>query len=156
MLLLLAAACLAFAAYLICEFVTTPARERAGALRRAIAWGRSRRSLETGSAPQQRSLQPLKERVARFVLRLNPKVTVDQVAFRLLAAGLNRRITPTGFLAGTAGLALARLVFGILLGSGSGGMVGVVLGLGFAAVGFIAPDMYVNNRAKSRRERIRA
>jgi tight adherence protein C len=35
-------------------------------------------------------------------------------------------------------------------------MLGVVLGLGFAAVGFIGPDMYVNAKAKSRRERIRA
>jgi tight adherence protein C len=156
-LLVLALACLAVAAYLIGDFVTTPARERAGALRRAISWGRSRRALEAASAPlQQRTLQPLKERVARFVLRLNPKVTVDQVAFRLLAAGLGRRITPTGFLAGKAGLAIVGFVFGILIGSGSGGMLGVVLGLGFGAVGFIAPDMYVNNKARGRRERIRA
>ena len=157
MLLVLALGCLALAAYLIGELVTTPARERAGALRRAISWGRSRRALEAASAPlQQRTLQPLKERVARFVLRLNPKVSVDQVAFRLLAAGLGRRMTPTGFLAAKAGLAIVAFVFGILIGSGSGGMLGVVLGFGFGAVGFIAPDMYVNNKAKGRRERIRA
>jgi tight adherence protein C len=155
-LLVLALGCLAVSAYLIGELVTTPARERAGALRRAMAWGRTRRSLEAALPLQRRTLQPLKERVARLVLRVNPKVTVDQVAFRLLAAGVSRRISPTGFLAGKAGLAMGGFAFGLLIGMGKSGMLGVVLGLGFAAVGFIGPDMYVNAKGKSRRERIRA
>jgi tight adherence protein C len=155
-LLVLALGCLAVSAYLIGELVTTPARERAGALRRAMAWGRTRRSLEAALPLQRRTLQPLKERVARLVLRVNPKVTVDQVAFRLLAAGVSRRISPTGFLAGKAGLAIGGFAFGLLIGMGKSGMLGVVLGLGFAAVGFIGPDMYVNAKGKSRRERIRA
>jgi tight adherence protein C len=154
--LVLALGCLAFAAYLIGDFITTPAQEREGALRRASSWGRTRRSLEAAAAPfQQRSLQPLKERIARLVLRLNPKVTQEQVAFRLLAAGLNRRITPTGFLAGKAVLAIGGLLFGIVVGSGKNGFLAVVFGLMFGAIGFIAPDMYVNGKAKSRRELIR-
>jgi len=156
-LLILGIACFGFAAFIISEIVTAPARERDGSLRRASSWGRTRRSVEAAAGPlQQRTFQPLKERVARLVLRLNPKVTVDQVAYRLLAAGLTRRVTPTGFLAGKALLAIGGLVFGLLFGSGSSGLIGVMLGLMFGALGFIGPDIYVNMKTKSRRDRIRA
>ena len=157
MLLILGLACLGFAAFIVTEIVTTPARERDGSLRRASSWGRPKRSVEAAALPlQQRTLQPLKERAARAVLRLNPKATMEQVSFRLLAAGLNRRLTPTGFLAGKAALAVGGLVFGLLLGSGSSGMVGVMMGLMFGAMGFIGPDFYVNSKMKNRRERIKA
>jgi len=156
MLLILALGCFAFAAYLLGEIVTAPARERDGALRRASSWGRSRRSADSVVALPQRTLQPLKERIARFVLKLNPKVTVDQVAFRLLAAGMTRRLTPTGFLAGKALLAIGGLVFGLLIGSGSSAMLGILLGLMFGAAGFIGPDLFINSKTKTRREKIRA
>jgi tight adherence protein C len=156
-LLILAIACFGFAVFIIGELVTAPARERYGSLRRASLWGRTRRPFGSAAPPlQQRTLQPVKERAARLVLRLNPKLSVDQVAFRLLAAGLNRRITPTGFLAGKGLLAFGGLVFGLLVGSGSSAMLGILLGMMLAAGGFIGPDIYVNSKTKGRRDKIRA
>ncbi len=156
MLLILAVVCLAGAAFALAQLVTLPAREREASLRRASSWARGKAKVQPQSLFQRRTLQQAKERVARLVLRLNPKTSVEEVSFRLIAAGLGRRITPTGFLAGKAFLALAGMAFGLLIGSGSSAALGIMLALMFAAVGFIAPDFFVKSRAKSRRAQLTA
>jgi tight adherence protein C len=155
MLLILAVVCLAGAVFAVGQLVTLPAREREASLRRASSWARGK-AIQAQLPLQRRTFRQVKERIARMVLRLNPKTSIEQVAFRLLAAGLGRRITPTGFLAGKALLALGGMAFGLMIGSGSSAALGIVLGLMFAAVGFIAPDFFVNSRAKSRRTQLTA
>jgi tight adherence protein C len=155
--LILGILCLGGAAFVVTELVTAPARERSGSLRRANTWGRSKKAVEIAAAPlEQRTLQPLKERIARAVLRLNPKVTAEQIGFRLLAAGLNRRVSVTGFLVAKAALAFGGMAVGLMFFSGSGAAIGMMLGLAAGGIGFVAPDVWVNSRMKKRRDQIRA
>jgi tight adherence protein C len=153
--LILGLVCLGFAAFIVGDLVTLPAQERKGSLMRAASWGRGKTKAQAQPL-QARTFQPGKERVARLVLRLNPKATVEDVSFRLLAAGVSRRITPTGFLAGKAFLAVGGIAFGLMVGTGSSLALGIMLGLMFGAVGFILPDLFVNTRAKARRGQLTA
>jgi tight adherence protein C len=156
MLLVLALACLAGAAYVAAETLVLPARERRSSLRRAAAYARGEQAVhaETESL-RDRALVPLKDRLASMVLRLNPRTTVESVSTKLLAAGLARRITPTGFLAGKGALALGGFVFGMLFGTSAGGAgSGVFFAFAFAGCGFIGPDFVLTSRARKRTERI--
>jgi hypothetical protein len=145
--------CLAASAYLVGEAVTLPARERRVSVRRATHYGDNRRSRGRTQPPfKLRVLVPLGDRLAKFTLRLHPKTSVENVSARLLAAGLNRTITPTAFLAFKSGLALAGIFFGALFGgaiTGAGGVLFFSMGLG--ALGFIAPDFALSGKGRSRR-----
>ncbi len=155
--LILGLGCLVAAAYLAGELVTVAARERTASVRQASTYGQRRRRSERQTEPlRERALMPLKEKLARAVLRLNPRVTVDTVAFRLLAAGLRRRVSPMGFLASKAMLGLLGLSLGLVIGAGSGALMSLFLALLLGAVGFIGPDLAVSSRTRSRRERIRS
>jgi tight adherence protein C len=91
------------------------------------------------------------------VLRLNPRMTVDAVSAKLLAAGMNRRVTATGFLAFKAVAAVSGIVLGALVGGAMAGPAAALLfGLSFAALGFIAPDFVVSSRARKRREEVKS
>jgi len=157
MLLFVAIAFLAAAAYVIGEVVTLPARERSNSVRRASSYGRIQ-AVDAGAVDplRDRTLRPLKERVARTVLRLNPKASVESISFRLLAAGLGRRISPTGFLAAKGVLGVLGLVFGLLLGASSSAGLAVMFGLALGGIGFIAPDFVLSSKTRRRRETIRA
>jgi tight adherence protein C len=155
-LLILAVICLAVAAYIVGELVTLPAREREGSLLRASSWGRTKTKLQVAPALRQRTFNEVNKRLARVVLRLNPKANIEDIAFRLLTAGLSRRITPTGFLAGKGFLAVGGIAFGLLIGSGSSAALGILLALMFGATAFILPDLLVNQRGKIRRDQITA
>jgi tight adherence protein C len=157
MLLFLAIAFLAAAAYVIGEVVTLPARERVDSVRRASRYGRVNALDPSAVDPlRERTLRPLKERLARFVLRLSPKATVESTSMRLLAAGLGRKVSPTGFLAAKAILAVMGFVLGVILGASSSALLAVMLGLMLGGLGFVAPDFIVSSKTRSRRERIRA
>jgi tight adherence protein C len=154
MILVLAVLFLAGALFLLSEVVTMPARERAGSLRRASRWGRPESDTAAEQAAQER-LRPIKERLAKIVLRVSPKVSVEDVTLKLLSAGLGRRISPTGYLAGKALLAVGGLTVGVLLGKSSlaGGVgLGLVLGAG----GYVALDMLIGSRARDRKAKILA
>ena len=148
---------LAGAAYLIGEAVTAPAREREGSVKRAANYGKIRAALGERDQPfRERVVGPARDRLARLVLRIHPKTSVDGVRSRLLAAGL-RNVSPTGFLAGKAAVGIGGLLLGMLLGGASVGGAGVLLfGLAFGAIGFLAPDFVVGSRARKRRDQIRA
>ena len=160
LLLILGVASLGFAAFLIGEAATLPARQRHGSLRRAATYGhrRTRTPLAGGENFRQRTLLPLKTELARGVLRLSPKATVESVQLKLLSAGLGRRVSPTSYLASKALLAAVGVPVGVSLGaSTSKGSAGSVLfGLIFAVMGFFGPDTLVTMRARGRKERIRA
>jgi tight adherence protein C len=157
LLILLALLCLGIAGFMAAEAVTAPARERESLVKRAGQYGRLRLS----PANRQRSFHervtaPAGDRLAQFVLRLNPKATVDSVNAKLLSAGLGRTITPTGFLASKAVLALVGFVVCLVLGSMvAGALGGFLFGICGLAIGFIAPDFLVGAKARNRKERIR-
>jgi tight adherence protein C len=157
--LIFAALLLAVAAYLVGEVVTHPSRERRNAVKRAATYG-SVRAAGTGLERlhfRERVLTPATASLARFALRLNPRMTLESISLRLMVAGMGRTVTPTTFLAAKG----AGLIFGGLLGGVAGvalggPTIGFTFGLALASVGFIVPGFIVSRRAKERREEIRA
>ncbi len=156
-LFLIGLACLGGAVFVAGDVATADARERRGSVRRAASYGQRGAVGPVREPLRERTLDPLKRRLAEGALRLTPKATVESVTFRLLSAGLSRRVSPTGFLAAKAVLALGGLFFGGLLG---GAVAGAGAAIAFAVVfgggGFVAPDFVVGSRARRRREQMRA
>ena len=157
MLLLAAFVCLATAVFLAGELVSVPARERHFSLRRAATYGRAR----VPAGPRQvqfreRVLVPAAARLAGYVLRLNPRTTVDSVSMKLMGAGLGRRISPTTFLAAQGAFGAVGVVLGLALGFSSSFFGGIMFALAFGAAGFFLPTGLVLARARSRKDEIRS
>jgi tight adherence protein C len=156
LLILFAVLFLAAAAYLLGEAATAPARDRQVSVKRAANYGKFRAALGAREQPfRDRVVGPAVERLAKFVLRVHPKTTVDSVRGRLHAAGLGRTVSPTGFLAAKAAVGIGGLLVGLIFGTVAGG-IGLLLGVALAGVGFLAPDFVVSLRARKRRDLIRA
>jgi tight adherence protein C len=159
MLLALAVLLLAAAVYMAAEFVTQPARQRQVALRRASTYGRLRFQSATPDRMRfkERVFSPASDSLAQLALRLNPRVTVETVGLRLLAAGMGRTMTPTAFLAAKAAFGGIGAVFGLMIGASSWGVLGAIAMTGLmAAGGFTLPGVWVSGKAKRRREEIQA
>jgi tight adherence protein C len=157
MLLFLAFLCLAGAVYLIGEVATLPSRERERSIRRASNYGFVRVSSPLDAKKfRERTVEPMRESMARLVLRLNPRTSTEAISLRLLGAGLGRRITPTSFLAAKGLLAVTGALVGLMVGSMAGSGTGMLLTVGLAAGGFFAPDYFVTLKARGRRERVKA
>src|SRR2546421_12363102 len=106
-LIFLGLVCLAAAAYLLGEAVTASARERPVSVKRAATSGRFGSALGDEDKPfAERVVAPAKDKLARIVLRVHPKTTTDSVRSKLLAAGLGRTVSPSGFLAAKAAVAI--------------------------------------------------
>jgi tight adherence protein C len=156
MLLLLATFCLAGAVFLIGEVATLPSRERERSIRRASNYGFIRVSSPLDAKRfRERAMEPLRESLARWVLKVNPRTSMESISLRLLGAGLGRRISPTGFLAAKGVLAASGALLGVLFSSMAGSAAGLLFTGGLAAGGFFAPDYFVTLKARRRRERIR-
>jgi tight adherence protein C len=159
LLLALAAVLFAVAVYAAGEVVTQPGRERHRALTRAATYGRARvpgHGLERLHF-RERVLTPGAQSLANMVLRLNPRVTLEATAARLLAAGMGRSLTPIAFLALKGGGALSGLLLGLVFGAASGGpTLGIAAGFALAGVGFMLPSVVVSVRGRKRREEIKA
>src|SRR5690348_5438253 len=100
-LLVLAVICLAGAIYKVGQLITAPAQERQNFFKRVASYGDERQQIIT---PNEESLKtrvaaPIIERFARLILRIIPKTTTDGVAYKLVSAGVSRKISPTTFLA---------------------------------------------------------
>ena len=156
--ILLAVLFLAAAAYLVGEAATAPAREREISVHRAANYGKIRAALGEREQPfRDRVIGPTRDRLAKLVLRIHPKTTLDGVRGRLLAAGLGRTVTPTGFLAAKAAAGIGGLVLGMIFGGAGVGGAGILLfGAMLGGGGFLAPDFVVGMRARKRRDGIRA
>jgi tight adherence protein C len=157
MLLFLAFLCLAGAVFLIGEIATLPSRERERSIRRASHYG----FVDVASPLdakrfRERALEPMRESVARWVLKLNPRTNMESISLKLLGAGVGRRITPVGFLATKGGMAAIGALFGIVLSTVAGSTTGLFFTVVLAAAGFFAPDYFVSLKARGRRERIKA
>ena len=151
--LLLALGSIIAAAYLVLEAVTLPAQQRRSLVRRAADYGRMKAAPEVEREKfSERALAPLKENLASWVLRLNPKASVEAISRKLLAAGLERRISPTGFLALKGVGVLVGVLFGLLVGSGGKALL---LALAFGFVGYKAPDFVVMSKARRRKTALR-
>jgi tight adherence protein C len=157
LLLVLAVFCLAGAAFLLGELVTAPSRQRYLSVRRAATYGR--RELPSGTPQEtlhERLVAPIGDWLARWALRVNPRSSTDSVSRRLMASGLGLKISPTGFLALKALLALIGVFVGSLVGS-TRGPAGLLLGaLILGAIGFLGPDYALTLKARGRKEKIRA
>jgi tight adherence protein C len=157
MLLIIAVACLAGAVFLAGEVATLPSRERARSMRRATTYGFIRIASPLDQQRlRERAFEPLRETFAKWVLKVNPRTSMEAISLRLLGAGLGRRLSPTGFLAAKGFLAVGGALMGVLIMSATGSGLGLLFMVALGAGGFIAPDYFVSLKAKGRREKIRA
>jgi tight adherence protein C len=157
MLLILAVACLAGAVFLAGEVATLPSRERSRSMRRATTYGFVRIASPLDKQRlRERAFEPLRETFAKWVLKVNPRTSMEAISLRLLGAGLGRRLSPTGFLAAKGFLAVGGALMGVLIVSATGSGLGLLFMGALGAGGFIAPDYFVSLKAKGRREKIRA
>src|SRR5437763_10754450 len=95
--------------------VTAPRQERHVLRRRARRYGEVRVRTEKESVDfKARALQPLKGKVARLMLRVNPQVSLELVSNRLAAAGMHD-VSPEGFLAAKGLCAGGGVLLGFLV-----------------------------------------
>ena len=98
-LLILAGGAVALAFFVLMDVATLPARQRSTSIRRAAGYGKSRAVARTNVLDdgtfKDRALVPMKTGLARAVLRISPRASVETVTNKLLAAGLNRKVSPT-------------------------------------------------------------
>jgi tight adherence protein C len=158
LLIVLAVLLLAAAAYLLGEAATASARERQVSVKRAATYGKFRSVLGERDRPfRDRVIEPAKGKLAGVVFKIHPKTTTDSVRVKLLAAGMGRTISPTGFLAAKSAFGLGGLVLGAMFGGALSGGVGLfVFALALGGIGFIAPDFVISSRARKRRDSIKA
>jgi tight adherence protein C len=157
MLLILAAACLAAAAFTLGEYVTFPARQRQQSLRRARSYGRMRLpSAADRRRFRERVVTPLAGRLADLALKVTPKSSIESVQLKLVAAGLSQRVQPRTFLALKGGMGVGGLLVGMMTGVTSGVGHGLIFTILFAGAGFMLPDVLVTARGRQRREAVRS
>jgi tight adherence protein C len=157
LLLALAITCLGAAVFLASEVVSIGARQRALALKRAASYARPR--VSTGPERlkfRERVIFPAATRLASLALRLNPRVTVESVRLKLVAAGLSRQISPTAFLALKAAFAIGLGFLGLIVGTAVSFFGTLVFAASWGVGGFALPGIFVSLKARSRREQIRA
>ena len=135
--LIIAGGAVALAFFLLMDLATLPARERSGSIRRAAGYGRNRAVSSTSVLDdgtfRDRALIPMKTGLARAVLRITPRASVETVTNKLLRAGLNRKVSPTSYLASKAIL----------------GFLGFVGGQVFASLAGVLPKEDVHRRGAS-------
>jgi tight adherence protein C len=147
------------AVYVLLTGLTVRQREVALSVRRAKRYGtRNQRELETRRSVNDRVFGPLAARLASVTMKLMPKTNPDQVANKLLSAGLARSLSPQAYLALKAGLAGVFILFGLftMITGAMAPAFGFLIAMMGAAIGFIAPDFVINNRIRGRKDRMRA
>jgi tight adherence protein C len=160
--LIIAGGAVALAFFLLMDLATLPARERMGSIRRAAGYGKTRvvssSSVLDDGTFKDRALMPMKTGLARAVLRITPRASVESVTNKLLAAGLNRKVSPTTYLASKAILGFLGFVGGQVVASLAGVLASktLLLGIAFAFVGFMFPDVVLTLRTRGRKEVLRA
>jgi tight adherence protein C len=150
MLLLAAAVCLSVSLLAIANLVTLPARNRRARIRSAATYG----NVKVTGGPErlrfsERVVGPLVGWLSRAMLRLNPKQNLEAVATLLMSAGM-RTTSPQAFLASKAACGVAGAVFGFMLGSAESASGAFVFALILGAIGYIAPAVIVQSRARRR------
>ena len=153
-LLIAAALCLTLSALCVGNLATLPARRRRARIRTAATYGSMRVSRGPDRARfQDRVIAPFVSWMARAMMRLNAKQSLDSLATLLMSAGM-RSTTPQTFLAAKGIAGGAGLVTGFVIGSFSSITGAVVFAAILGAVGYIAPALVVTSRARRRQARI--
>ena len=158
MLLFIAVLFLAGAAFAVAEVATYPARLKERSIRRAAEYGRLRVPDKADELLKfrERVLQPAAAKLAAIPLKLNPKLSVESISARLLAAGLAQRLTPANFLSIKGGATVGGGLLGLFLAAMASPALGILLVPMFAAVGFIGPEMVISSRIRNRRDAVRS
>lgn len=154
-LIILAIGMFGAATFMLLTGLTVRQREVAVTLRKAKRYGiQSQREVETRRSVNDRLVGPLTAKVAGITQRLLPRTDPNLIANRLMAAGLARSMSPQMYLALKGGLVFVAVVFGaVVLFSGAvAPAIGMLVALGGSAIGYIAPDFYINSRTRARRE----
>jgi tight adherence protein C len=89
------------------------------------------------------------------VLRINPRVSVEAVSKKLMAAGM-RRTSPTTIIGAKGILGVGGLVLGVALGSAMAPKYVFLLALMFGGLGAFLPGLYLNSRVRSRQAAVSA
>jgi tight adherence protein C len=156
MILILALICLATAVFFLTELMTAPARERRNLVTRAAEYGKLRVN-HGRELPRfyERVLAPLVAKLAKLMLRVNPRTSLEGVSAKLMAAGM-RTTSPTGFLAAKGAFAGVGLLFGVMIGSSSSFQSGLLAALLFGFIGFYGPTFFVSMRGHRRQDAVSA
>jgi tight adherence protein C len=157
-LLFIAVLFLAGAAFAAAEVATYPARLKERSIRRAAEYGRLRVPDKADELLKfrERVLEPAAAKLAAIPLKLNPKLSVESISARLLAAGLAQRLTPANFLSIKGGATVGGGLLGLFLAAMASPALGILLVPMFAAVGFIGPEMVISSRIRNRRDAVRS
>jgi tight adherence protein C len=149
---------LAGAAFAAAEVATYPARLKERSIRRAAEYGRLRAPDKSDELLKfrERVLQPAAAKLAAIPLKLNPKLSVESISARLLAAGLAQRLTPANFLSIKGGATVGGGLLGLFLAAMASPALGILLVPMFAAVGFIGPEVVISSRIRNRRDAVRS
>jgi tight adherence protein C len=155
MLLMIAIATIGAAAFFFAELATAPMRTRRNLVHRAANYGRIR-TITGKEMPRfrERAFAPFVTKMARLMLRVNPKSTTEAAAARLMAAGM-RKTSPMGFIASKGILAIGGAFAGLLLGA-MAPKYALLLFLFMGILGFAAPGIYVSGRARRRQAAVAA
>src|SRR6266511_3116772 len=115
MLLMIAIATIGAAAFFFAELASAPMRTRRNLVHRAANYGRIR-TITGRELPRfrERAFAPFITKMARLMLRVNPKSTTEVAAGRLMAAGM-RKTSPTAFIASKGILAIGGAFAGLLI-----------------------------------------
>jgi tight adherence protein C len=154
MLLILAAICLTLSALCVGNVATLPARNRRARIRSAATYGNVRVSAGPERARfQERVLSPFVTWLARAMLRLNAKQSLESLSQLLMSAGMRNTSAQT-FLAAKGIAAGCGVALGIAIGAFSSVTAVFVFASMLGAVGYIAPAIVVSQRAKRRQGKI--
>jgi tight adherence protein C len=156
MLLIFAIAAIGGAIFFIAEVATSPMRTRRELVHRAANYGRVR-TITGKEMPRfrERALDPFVSKVATLVLRINPRMSVEAVSAKLMAAGM-RRTSPTTMIGAKGILGVGGLVFGLMLGTTAAPKYALFMTLGLGAMGVLLPGMYLNSRVRRRQADVSA
>jgi tight adherence protein C len=156
MLLIIAIATIGAAAFFFAEVATAPMRTRRNLVHRAANYGKIR-TITGREMPRfrERAFAPFISKMARLMLRVNPRSTTEAAAGRLMAAGM-RKTSPTGFIASKGILAIGGAFLGLLLGTALVPKYALPLLFFLGVFGFAAPGLYVSSRAKRRQAAVAA
>ena len=154
MLLILAAVCLSLSALCVGNVVTLPARDRRARIRTAATYGHVRVSVGPERAKfHERIVSPFLTWLARAMLRLNAKQSLESLSMLLMTAGMRNTSAQT-FLAAKGISAGGGILLGIVLGAFSSVTAAFVFASILGAIGYIAPAVVVSQRARRRQATI--
>jgi tight adherence protein C len=156
MLLIFAIAAVGGAVFFIAEIATSPMRIRRELVHRAANYGRVR-TVTGKEMPRlrERALDPFVGKVAGLVLRVNPRLSVEAVSHKLMAAGM-RKTSPMTIIGAKGILGVGGLVFGLVLGTTATPKYALFVAIALGGMGALLPGMYLNSRVRRRQTDVSA